>query len=56
MGTKKYDKHLDHWKVDLYEQTETEVDDVQMIKKLLGSKKTNVSLRWPVAVAVSSYH
>lgn len=39
MGTKKYDKHLDHWKVDLYEQTVTEVDDVQMIKKLLGSKK-----------------
>jgi len=38
MGAKQYDKYLDHWKVDLYEQTVTETEDVQMINKLLGTR------------------
>ncbi|MBO8160244.1 MAG: class I SAM-dependent methyltransferase [Thermosipho sp. (in: Bacteria)] len=37
MDSKLYDKYLHNWIVDLYEQTVTETEDVQMIKKLIGN-------------------
>ncbi|AKI97671.1 class I SAM-dependent methyltransferase [Kosmotoga pacifica] len=38
MEAKQYDEYLYHWIVDLYEQTVTEIDDVQMIKKMIGTR------------------
>ncbi|WP_168194759.1 class I SAM-dependent methyltransferase [Thermococcus aciditolerans] len=39
MEIKQYSKYLHHWTVELYEQTVTEIEDVQMIKKMIGDRK-----------------